>query len=276
MAAPPSHACATIGAISNAQNVAGTTAVQSDGQARRRRAVVIEDDADIRLLLTRVLAQAGLEVSEAGSGTDGLDEVRRCQPDLVTLDLNLPDMDGIEVCRQLREQTDAYVIMLTARQEEIDRLLGLEVGADDYVTKPFSPRELRARVAAMFRRPRPVAMAASASSALPLAAPVAPPARVVTAAGFEVDLDAHEVRRAGQVLPLTLTEFRIFAALAAHPGQVWTREALLREVWDTSWTDNTHLVDVHVGNLRRKLGATGTDGRAVRTVRGVGYRLGTG
>jgi len=227
---------------------------------------VIEDDADIRGLLGEVLRQGGLEVHEAATGADGLDWVRRIEPDLVTLDLNLPDMDGIEVCRELRRSSGAYVMMLTARNDEIDLLVGLEVGADDYMTKPFSARELRARVAAMFRRPRAggeVAAAAKSGTA----------SRLVLPGELEIDLDAYEVRHQGRLVALTVTEFRILAALASQPNRVWTREALLREVWDTDWSAATHLVEVHVGNLRRKLGSSGADGGIVRTVRGIGYRL---
>jgi DNA-binding response OmpR family regulator len=128
-------------------------------------AVIVDDDADIRALIAELLRQSGFEVTEAASGTDGIAAVREVQPDVVTLDLNLPDLDGIEVCRRIREITDAYVVMLTARPDEIDRLMGLEIGADDYLTKPFSPRELRARIAAMLRRPRsgPAALPAAAS-----------------------------------------------------------------------------------------------------------------
>ncbi len=219
-----------------------------------RRAVVIEDDRDIRLLITHALSDIGLEVTAAATGPEGIEAVLAVDPDVVTLDLGLPGIDGIEVCRRIREQTDAYIIMVTARTEEIDRLLGLETGADDFMSKPFSPRELQARVNAMFRRPRP-ALAAQEGDALVYGA-----LRVETAA-----------RRAfceGEELLLTRTEFELLAEMLRNPVKVASREDLLTAVWGSPWVGGTHVVEVHVGNLRRKLG-----GHYIRTVRGVGYRL---
>ncbi|HVB06047.1 MAG TPA: response regulator transcription factor [Acidimicrobiales bacterium] len=231
-----------------------------------RSAVVVEDDPDIRQLLVTVLEQAGFTVSETASGAAGIAKAREMQPDLVTLDLSLPDIDGIEVCRELRAFTDAYVVIITARGEEVDRLIGLEVGADDYLTKPFSPRELRARVAAMFRRPR-----------AKKANPAAEGAEAAMRFGeLEVDTESREVHVAGEPLELTKLEFDLLATLLSNPRRVWPRDVLLEQVWQTDWLGDGHVVDVHMANLRRKLGDSAQNGRYIRTVRGVGYRLGPG
>ncbi|MGY1608650.1 response regulator [Geodermatophilus sp. SYSU D00700] len=223
--------------------------------------LVVEDTAEIRELVATVLTGAGLEVRAVGSAAECLAEVRRRAPDLVVLDLGLPDGDGTEVCRQLRAESGCYVLMLTARAEEVDLLVGLAVGADGYMAKPFSPRELVARVQAMLRRPRAV--------------PAAPPAAdaVVRLADLEVDEDSREVRVDGAVVDLTRTEFDLLAALAARPGRVLQRETLLREVWRTDWAGSLRLVEAHMSNLRRKLQAAGLSAAEIRTVRGVGYRL---
>lgn len=236
-----------------------------------RDAVVIEDDPDVRALLVELLQQSGFNVIECSSGAEGLRAVREKDPDLVTLDLNLPDLDGIEVCRRLRETSEAYVIMLTARPDEIDRLVGLETGADDYLTKPFSPRELRARVAAMMRRPRRRATAAAESDKSGADSP-----QIMRLGDLEVDLEGRLAHLAGVELPLTRIEFDLLATLLSGPRRVWPRETLLRTVWGTEWAGDGHLVEVHMGNLRRKLGDDPRNGRYIRTVRGVGYRLGSG
>jgi two-component system, OmpR family, response regulator len=228
-----------------------------------RRAVVIEDDVEISALLVALLEQGGFAVRAAATGADGVLAVSECAPDVVTLDLNLPDLDGIEVCRRIRTVSDAYVIMLSARPDEVDRLVGLETGADDYLTKPFSPRELRARINAMLRRPRRPAEVAAPSSALELGA-------------LRVDVDGRIVSIDDVELPLTRIEFDLLATMLAAPRRVWGREALLREVWGNDWVGDGHLIEVHMGNLRRKLGDDARSGRYIRTVRGVGYRLGTG
>ena len=233
-----------------------------------RAAVVIEDDTDVRNLLVELLQQSGFTVTDCETGAEGLRAVREKDPDLVTLDLNLPDLDGIEVCRRLRETTEAYVVMLTARPDEIDRLVGLETGADDYLNKPFSPRELRARVAALLRRPR------RRSAEKAPAGPAEP--EVMRLGALEVDLEARLAHLDGSELPLTRIEFDLLATLLSGPRRVWPRETLLRTVWGTEWAGDGHLVEVHMGNLRRKLGDDPRNGRYIRTVRGVGYRLGTG
>jgi DNA-binding response OmpR family regulator len=226
--------------------------------------LVVEDSDDIRELVVTVLRRAGLDVREATTGAECLAEVRREAPDVVVLDLGLPDTDGTEVCRQLRAETDSYVLMLTARAEEVDLLIGLAVGADGYMAKPFSPRELVARVQTMLRRPRTAAVPE------PRAAVEDGVRRL---AELEVDPDSREVRVDGAAVDLTRTEFDLLAALVSRPGRVLQRETLLREVWQTDWEGNLRLVEAHMSNLRRKLTAAGLHSPEIRTVRGVGYRL---
>ncbi len=227
--------------------------------------VIVDEDTDeIRELVVTVLTRAGMDVRAVGSGAEAIDEVRRRAPELIVLDLGLPDADGTEVCRQIRAETECYVLMLTARAEEVDLLIGLAVGADGYMAKPFSPRELVARVQAMLRRPR---------SVVPAEPTAAADESVRRLAELEVDEDSREVRVAGAVVDLTRTEFDLLAALAARPGRVLQRETLLREVWQTDWEGNLRLVEAHMSNLRRKLVAAGLSSPEIRTVRGVGYRL---
>ena len=227
--------------------------------------LVVEDTDEIRELVTTVLRRAGFDVREAASGAACLEEVRRDAPDLIVLDLGLPDADGPEVCRQIRAETPCYVLMLTARADEVDLLIGLAVGADGYMAKPFSPRELVARVQAMLRFPR--------TAPAPVESAVADEESVRRLAELEVDEESREVRVDGAVVDLTRTEFDLLAALASRPGRVLQRETLLREVWQTDWEGNLRLVEAHMSNLRRKLQAAGLNSPEIRTVRGVGYRL---
>jgi two-component system OmpR family response regulator len=238
-----------------------------------RRALVVEDDEDIRALIEFTLVQQGFDVTAVDSGLAGVEAVREIRPDLVTLDLGLPGIDGIEACRRIREISDAYVVMITARDDEIDRLLGLETGADDFIAKPFSARELKARVNAMFRRPRTGdGLPTSTSNGSAPDTPV-DDHEVLVHGALRVDVDGRRAFRAGEELVLTRTEFDLLTELMRTPARVWTREALLRSVWDTEWASDTHLVEVHIGNLRRKLGEARDDVRFIRTVRGVGYRM---
>lgn len=241
-----------------------------------RRALVVEDDDDIRSLIEYTLTTQGFEVTAVETGTAAIEAVRTFDPDLITLDLGLPGIDGIETCRRIRDLTEAYVVMITARNEQIDRLLGLETGADDFIAKPFDAHELKARVNAMFRRPRrPSESAAPPAPAPAVAGPDVPESHEVLQHGMlRVDVDGRRAFRNDEELSLTRTEFDLLAELMRSPARVWSRETLLRSVWGTEWSTDTHLVEVHIGNLRRKLGET-KDARFVRTVRGVGYRMET-
>ncbi|WP_228122323.1 response regulator transcription factor [Saccharothrix syringae] len=223
------------------------------------KVLVVEDTPEIRLVVELALRDAHFDVETAGDGDRALELVRAWDPDVVVLDLNIPGPDGLEVCRRLRGFSTAYVLMLTARADEVDKLVGLASGADDYLTKPFSPRELVARVHAVLRRPR-------------AGAPAAPPADRRVVGPLEVDLDAREVRVNGDRVATTRTEFELLAAIVEHPRQVRTREQLRRRAWGEDWLADDHAVDVHLSNLRRKLAAAGARG-VIATVRGVGYRV---
>jgi DNA-binding response OmpR family regulator len=225
--------------------------------------LIVDDEERLRDLLHTYLSQAGFTVLLAADGSGALALAQQHRPDVVVLDLMLPGIDGLEVCRQLRRFSDAYVLMLTARAEEIDRVVGLEVGADDYLTKPFSPRELVARVRAMLRRPRGGASQAAPAPALP----------AITLGPLRIDDAHHEVTLDGAPINLTTTEYGLLSALAAHPGRICTRARLLEQVWGNDYFGDDHVVDVHIANLRKKLGEDSAQMRLIETVRGVGYRL---
>ena len=224
------------------------------------RVLVVDDDPTIAEVVVGYLRRAGFEVDSAADGRAALAACVPDLPDLVVLDLVMPGMDGLEVCRQLRRRAPVPVIMLTAMGEAEDRVLGLELGADDYVTKPFSPRELVLRVESVLRR-------AGAPAGRPGASP-----RLLSAAAIEVDLDAHSATRDGQVLALTGREFDLLAFLLAHPGRVFTRGELLRSVWGWSFGDES-TVTVHMRRLREKVEPDPTQPTLLVTVWGVGYRL---
>jgi DNA-binding response OmpR family regulator len=230
------------------------------------RVLVVDDERALADLVGSYLTRDGFEVSLAHDGQAAIERAREVDPDVMVLDLGLPLIDGIEVCRVVRTFSDCYIVMLTARSEEIDKLIGLSVGADDYLTKPFSPRELLARIQAMLRRPR-----ASAASRQP--AQEGPP-RVFGA--LSIGVAGREVYIDGEAVGLTRTEFDVLAALSARPKLVFSRRQLIDAVWDQTWVGDEHLVDVHVGHLRRKLGDDPSAPRYVRTVRGIGYRMGEG
>jgi len=236
-----------------------------------RTALVVEDDEDMRSLIAFTLSTQGFDVTSVESGLAAVEAVRTGNPDLVTLDLGLPGIDGIEACRRIREISDAYVVMITSRDDEVERLIGLETGADDFLSKPFSPRELKARVNAMFRRPRRGPQ--SPEAAQTTAAAPGDEHEILRHGVLTVDVDGRRAFQADSELSLTRTEFDLLTELMRTPARVWTREALLRSVWDTEWATDTHLVEVHIGNLRRKLGDGKGIGRLIRTVRGVGYRM---
>ena len=227
----------------------------------RPKALVVEDEAPLAALVRSYLERDGFEVTIAGDGETAVELARANTPDVIVLDLMLPGIDGIEACRRIRSFSDAYVLMLTARAEEIDKVVGLSTGADDYVTKPFSPGELVARIRALLRRPRREAGSAPG------------PRRF---GDLVVDPLAREVRVRGEVVELTRLEFDLLDALSESPRVAFTRGQLLDRVWGPDWFGDEHVVDVHIGNLRRKLGEDGRSPRYVRTVRGVGYRMGSG
>jgi DNA-binding response OmpR family regulator len=245
-------------------------------------AVVIEDDADVRNLLEGVLTQAGFEVHTAVDGRTGVDVVRSKQANVVTLDIGLPDIDGFEVLRRIRNFSNAYVVMLTGRTEEPDLLSALNAGADDYIAKPFRPRELRARVAAMMRRPRHEVdgQQPSTSNWGQAQAPAAPEPGVLQHNGLLLNHRTRTVEVKGQPLGLTRSEFDLLHVLLKGGGAVCTRADLVRAVRGEFYDQETYIseaderaVEVHVGNLRRKLKEDQLSPRWLQTVRGVGYRL---
>lgn len=243
-----------------------TTSAQTKGY----RALIVDDEAPLAEVVASYLQREQFEAVVTGNGIDAITVAREFDPDVVILDVSLPGIDGLEVCRQLRTFSDAYVVMLTARDSETDTIVGLTVGADDYVTKPFSPRELVARIRAMLRRPRllPAVPASGADDH-----PVTPPRRF---GALSIDVPGREVRVRDELVLLTRTEFDILAALSSRPGVVLSRRQLLESVRDGPWVGNEHLVDVHIGHLRRKLGDDAASPRYIATVRGVGYRMGSG
>ena len=216
--------------------------------------LVVDDERHIQDLVRLYLEKEGYAVVTAADGQEALDRHARHDPDLVVLDLMLPKRDGFEVCREIRKRGDTPVIMLTARGEDVDAIVGLELGADDYVTKPFNPRALVARVKAILRRTDVTARGG----------------RPMEVGTLRIDPRRREATVAGRDLGLRAREFDLLAALARDPGVVLTRDMLLEDVWGTDFPGETRTVDVHVGELRRKLGA---DGPPIETVRGVGYRL---
>ena len=227
----------------------------------RRTALVVDDDPDLVRLVTAYLEREQFEVSTAADGVQAVTMAREVAPEVIVLDLMLPGLDGVEACRRIRVFSDAYVIMLTAKSEEVDKLIGLSVGADDYMVKPFSPRELVARVHALLRRPR----SGSSEEA---------PARRF--GDLTIDVAAREVRRGAVPVELTRLEFDLLDALSERPRVAFSRGQLLDRVWGPDWVGDDHLVDVHIAKLRSKLGDDAKEPRYIHTVRGVGYRMGTG
>ena len=221
--------------------------------------LVIEDEPKIAKLARDYLEQGGYVVFTAGDGKTGLAMARHERPDLVVLDLNLPGMDGLDVCRALRRQSDVAIIMLTARVEETDRLIGLELGADDYITKPFSPRELVARVRAVLRRVQGGALRG--------------PPGLIRTGDLEIDLKGHRVNRGGEAIRLTRTEFNLLATLAQHPGQTFSRSQLLGRLHGVAYEGYDRSIDAHIKNLRRKLEPNPAEPLYILAVYGVGYRF---
>lgn len=219
--------------------------------------LVVDDEPKIMKLARDYLERNGFRVLPAADGETALAMARRDQPDLVVLDLNLPQMDGLDVCRTLRRESDVPIIMLTARAEETDRLIGLELGADDYITKPFSPRELVARVRTVLRR---------------VQGGVRQPG-LLRAADLEIDLNGYHATRAGEILQLTRTEFNLLALLAQHPGQTFSRAQLLDRLHGVAHAGFDRSVDAHIKNLRRKLEPDPAEPRYILTVYGIGYKF---
>ncbi len=219
--------------------------------------LIVEDEVELVKVLRSYLEQAGFTVITAYRGDAGLAAWESRRPDLVILDLNLPGMDGLEVARQIRRKSNTPIIMLTARVEEADQLIGLELGADDYITKPFSPRVVVARARALLRR---------------VEAATEPP-HLLRVADLEIDLDGHTVHRNGEPVELTPTEFNLLATLAAQPGRAFTRLQLLEASQGTAYEGYERTIDAHIKNLRAKLESDPRNPQYIETVFGVGYRF---
>lgn len=224
------------------------------------RVLVVDDEPVLAGMVVNYLLRAGYDARSVGDGLLAVEQARAWAPDVVVLDLGLPGMDGVEVARTLRTFTDAYIIMLTARDDEVDRLIGLSVGADDYVTKPFSARELVARVGVMLRRPRTGSNPAPSQSRL-------------LVGDLAIDPATREVTVSGELVDLTRTEFDLLMTLATNPRVVLSRRRLIDEIWGGDWVGDDRLVDVHVAHLRKKLRDDPASPRWISTVRGVGYRM---
>lgn len=219
--------------------------------------LLVDDEAPIRDLIRAYLVREGYTVVEAADGHTALKAHETNQIDVIVLDLMIPGIDGIEVCRRIRAASDVYIIMVTARADEVDRVVGLEVGADDYLTKPFSPRELVARVRACLRRPRVGAQ---------------PNAKLLHFDELTIDIEGHVIRIGNEPIALTTTEYQLVTMLATSPGRMYTRAQLLEHVWGGSYYGDDHVVDVHIANARRKLKDDPSNPRFIETVRGAGYR----
>jgi DNA-binding response OmpR family regulator len=221
-----------------------------------RLILIADDEPDLRRMLVAYLAAEGFETSVAADGKQALERARADRPDLIVLDVGMPGVDGFEVLRRIRADSDVPVIMLTARSEEVDRVVGLTVGADDYVTKPFSPRELAARIKAVLRRGRRPS-----------------DDEVLRYPGISIDIGRREVLRDGQPASLSTLEFDLLATLATAPRRVFTRDQLLQRVWGSDYFGVDRVVDVHIANIRKALGEDAADPAIIGTVRGVGYRF---
>ncbi|WP_067853658.1 response regulator transcription factor [Nocardia shimofusensis] len=222
-----------------------------------RSVLVVDDEPHIRRVLRGYLEADGYRVAEAATGSHAVALARSFRPDLVLLDIRLPDFDGLEVLRRIRGFSDVYVVLVTARSEEADKLVGLAAGADDYITKPFAPREVAARVRAVLRRARDTGLATSR----------------VAASGLTVDPDTREVTVDGTPVQLSALEFDLLLALARAPGRVYSRRQLLEKVWGGDFFGDERVVDVHIRSIRRTLGDDAGAPRFIGTVRGVGYKF---
>ena len=223
--------------------------------------LVVEDEANIAKVLTMYLEKDGYRVTVARDGQQGLERFERDRPDLVILDLLLPKMDGLEVCRRIRRQSFVPLLMLTAKRDETDKIVGLELGADDYMTKPFSPREMVTRVRAILRRAKQSPVTTSGMDG------------TMEFAELLIDVPRHEVRVGGRVVALTAKEFDLLRTLAGNPGKVFSRDALLNQVWGYDYYGDARTVDVHVGTLRKKVEMQPSVPRWIKTVWGIGYKF---
>ena len=226
---------------------------------RKRTVLIVEDESSITEPLAESLGRDGFETKVAATAAEALELASRIQPDLVLLDVMLPDGSGFDVCRELRQRSQVPIIMLTARGEEADRVVGLELGADDYIVKPFSAREVGARIRAVLRR--------TDSPSRP------DDDRPIEIGDLRLDPAKREVTRSGEVLELSRKEFELLQLLMRSAGSVVTRERAIDEVWDTNWFGSTKTLDVHVSGLRRKLGDDSNEPRFLHTIRGVGFRF---
>lgn len=222
------------------------------------RALLIEDTAEFAWMASRVLEDSGYQVEVCSTGEDGVHAAKSSDIELAVVDIGLPGIDGFEVCRRIREFSDAYLIIVTARSSDVEKVVGFRIGADDYVVKPYSPDELAARIAAMKRRPR---------------ASVVVPEPVRVFGDLSIDVSAREATLGGEPLELTRTEFDVLAALSSSPRRAQTRTQLVSHIWGSTEFLASHVLDVHVGNLRKKLGETADRPRYISTVRGVGFRF---
>jgi len=227
------------------------------------RVLVVEDEIELAAVVISYFEREGYLVDSAVDGPSAVEKAREGLPDLVILDLMLPGFDGIEVCRQVRTFSNAYILMLTAREEEIDKIVGFAVGADDYVVKPVSPRELIARAKAILRRPRTQAIGSKVEINDDL----------LRFAEIELNSNSRTVSVRGKVVELTKTEFDLLEIMMESPKNVFSRRTLLESVWGGEWYGEIHVVDVHVGHLRKKLADAGCSDGLIRTIRGIGYGM---
>lgn len=231
--------------------------------SRRLRVLVVEDEVELATVVASYFEREGYLVETAIDGPTAVEKAREGKPDLIILDLMLPGFDGIEVCRQVRTFSDAYILMLTARDEEVDKIVGFAVGADDYLVKPFSPRELIARSKAILRRPRSQGTDESRGSSL----------TALHFANLTIDPASRIVTVSGSVIELTRTEFDLLEIMVESPKNIFSRRQLLELLWGGDWYGEIHVVDVHIGHLRKKLTEAGMAEGVIRTVRGVGYGM---
>lgn len=243
--------------------MAHTSEVTSNVVPTPARVLIVDDERALAQILGSYLVKAGYLVHYATDGLAAVAAARELDPEVILLDLGLPGLDGLEVCRQVRTFTDCYILMLTARDDETDRIIGLGVGADDYIGKPFSPREVVARVTAVLRRPRPSRASEDDT-----------PSEERRFGDVRIDPGSREVWVGERQLNLTRTEFDILDVLSSQPRIALTRRQIIDQVWNAEWVGDDHVVNVHLANLRRKLGDDPDEPRYLLTVRGVGYRMG--